>query len=285
MKAKVWFFCIVAMLSGGLFPLTANALFQLSMSSAWVTPTTLPGGDPTYNVWAYVQIVGVDFDDPTPNPCYQRTGCKLRFAFLGAYTDDPGWPATYDDSQYPTLGNFASTTANRNAMYRRAKVGYTVPYGEKVPTNAGCVFIVPTINRGWWGANEPINGLPAVSPCTYTYMPASDCKLNPNTLEVSFGTVAPEEVSTREVITPYTLQCTPGVERYVTISTGGLERVVMNGSGRIYAELDWGAGYGKALRTPLKDNVALKLKTRLVGFTSSDVGDFTGSTVVQIAYM
>ncbi|PRD16626.1 hypothetical protein CQW29_02880 [Pantoea coffeiphila] len=59
----------------------------------------------------------------------------------------------------------------------------------------------------------------------------------------------------------------------------------MNGSGRIYAELDWGAGYGKALRTPLKDNVALKLKTRLVGFTSSDVGDFTGSTVVQIAYM
>lgn len=215
----------------------------------------------------------------TPNPCWGRTSCDLRFFTIdeswlpggnsGYETiDGGGWSSKNPTSRYYTLDAWWRDVTDKGRVGRDH-----LPYSKG---DTPCVVVAASQRLRMVGGT-------IVSNCAKGIVQAPTCAVRPTNLypylSKSLGGPEPE-VSIPDV----TLTCTGDAS--VMIETNSGEQIALGGSSQSYALLDWGAGFGNPRIVTARKNVAmpLPLRVRGVGLDLLGAGTFTGSAIINVSY-
>lgn len=253
---------------------------QVSLSHAALQTIALRNPDP--NTYNFVLATG-SFDDPTPNPCYRRENCDLRFFIIdrdwlpagdaiystdrGSF-DTPEWPGSYR-----TLGEYWKAARNRT------RVGFVKsPVREVLKP---CLVVgASDIDQPEWSVLRPGT---IVSNCATAHIQAPSCSLSPETTNISIIS-SPSASGAVWDAPPLTLSCKTG--GYVKIETAAGEAIRLSGSPTARAVLDWGAGFGRPSVVWVQPNstVPIRLRVRTEGLETASAGVLSGSAIVSLSY-
>lgn len=212
------------------------------------------------------------------NPCYAWPACELRF-----YTIDESWLPP-GQSGYPTNGwtpwysvtpiyEFETLDAWWDEVRNKTRIGR-----DNLPGNYGnkpCVVVAA-------GEAHQMIANTIVSNCARGIVQAPDCKITNPSLTLDFGATAPTGAPVSQ--TSVTFLCSGDTVRTLSIETNADELIPLGGSAALKAQLDWGAGYGKAGKIQIRGSHNLTLRGRLLGLDGAQPGLFQGSAVVNISY-
>ena len=268
----VLYYLIVLVTSG---PACANVVVSVVEPPAKPTGTFL------------VSLVGASETDPTPNPCHRKPGCVLYFytideswlpAGLAGYsTADAGWAQRgEDDADFLTLGDWVTYTHRWGNTHR---IGNDY-LPDDLLSDGPCVVVAAGID-----SKRMIPGT-IVSNCARGIVQAPTCELLPSMINLSTE-LYNRERNHHEVLpdTPIQLTCTHDSDVQIETNTG--ERIPLGGMSEFYAELDWGAGYGKpgSYKVTANEPSTVRLRASIQGYEKIEPGKYSGTAVVNVSYL
>jgi len=250
----------------------AHANVTISVS----TVPEAPGGNFS------ASIVGASNQDKTRNPCYARSGCKLRFftiseswlpSGLAGYMtkDGQSWQHTGGglDHEYATVGSWWSSVTNKDRVGR-----------DNLPTLYGddpCVVLAA--DNGGQAMLVNTN----ISNCAKGLVQVPSCKVSPEQIIVTFDTTAGQDIY-EQTVPGVQVSCSQSVD--LRIETNSAEEIPLGGDNATVAILDWGRGYGRPGVFNLSGNesrpVPLRVKTR--GIDRLGPGVYSGTAIVNVTY-
>ncbi len=249
-----------------------------ALSALRVSVTSAPGNP---NGVFMAQLDGGNTNDRTPNPCYRKNGCRLVFFTIdsswlplgrdgyGSY--DKGWDSPYDDSYWPTLGQWFTWVRDKS----RVGSDYLPSHVQSNPRP--CIAIA---------AREPEYTMIAgtiVSNCAKGIVQAPSCKMTPETLNVHLS-IAEGTDSPGVAVGGVSISCTTSTR--VRIETNTEEEIPLSGMSNATAILDWGAGYGRSvsLNVQASGSKPIPLRVKTKGLAKLGAGVISGSAIVNISY-
>ncbi|MGQ8775445.1 MrpH family fimbial adhesin [Serratia sp. NA_112.1] len=214
------------------------------------------------------------------NPCYGESRCRLHF-----YTIDESWlpngahySATDVDDWIHQSGRHISTFEYLDTWWagvqNKGRVGRD--YLEPLLGNKPCVVIAAGID-GYLKVGT------LVSNCAKGIVQATSCSFFSNSMQLDFGTITADRVNAT-ASTTVNVSCTIGASVDLVIETNSGERIPLSITDDIYAELDWGGGYGRPYKFRGGGWNTVNLKGRLGGRDLGKPGAFRGSVIVNLSY-
>ncbi|MHA6679821.1 hypothetical protein ACX43S_25350 [Enterobacter cloacae] len=222
-------------------------------------------------------VVAADFNDPTPNFCYEKNEC-----YFAGFANSKSWGeqgkqgyGTSDLAQVParraaakkakTMGELAVALREQGLLYIEMKDFLDIDKG----TDATFCMYAHT-NTGKQQAGT------LVSNCSDAPVAPVSCKLTPEAVLFDWGTVTPKIANTRQLKKNVTLKCTKPTNIRLYISG---DYISLNGNQDTRAEFNFGNGWTGKTEVYVENDISVEMNSRLVGFEDKN-GDFSGSSVL-----
>ncbi|MDI3197825.1 abortive infection protein [Serratia ureilytica] len=231
-----------------------------------------------------VELVGASDTDATPNPCYQKPGCLLRYFTIdeswlpggqqGYGTWDPSWAGNNDDAAYRTLGAWVKHYRDQGILYRAGRDNLPAESVNEGP----CVVVA--------AGNPQMVVNTIVSNCARGIVQAPTCDLVPTMINLTTEMTNWGRNRTDTVPdTPIQLTCTQTTDAQIETNTD--EKIPLGGSSEFYAELDWGAGYGKPGKYKVTANKpsTIRVRASIKGYEKVEPGKYSGTAIVNVSYL
>ncbi|CAI1889610.1 MULTISPECIES: hypothetical protein [Serratia] len=241
-----------------------------------VTQPENPNGDFS------AKIVSADFNDPTPNYCYQVTGCSWR-GFVnskswgvngknGYNTADTAYKDKRENIAYMsrTMGEVATRLRNENIL-EIVMIDYLGHDNGEKGDPTFCVYAYK--NRG----NQQEGTL--ASNCADSPPIQTVCELTPDSVVFNWGTVNQSKSGYIELEKSAQVKCSrPSTIR---LSVSGMT-IPLNGDSSTRAEFNLGDGWTGSVQKSVDTAPAvMPIQARLVGL-ESQVGTFNGSSILLL---
>lgn len=193
-------------------------------------------------------VVSWDTNDPTPNPCYRKSGEPAKCSFITIGVNfctifSGGTPATCS----PNIGG--DFNASRKYVNNYAWIEEKKTMGELGYMFAGYGFlnvpyqITPTGNGfGWvcaymgYLAGPMLTKLPG-SQCSNVTVPPNICAIDEDTVELDYGALTPDQVDGARLSTQLHVRCNETMNIRVQGSVFGLDSIDLRADQSIKANL------------------------------------------------
>ncbi|MEW5494395.1 hypothetical protein ABGT23_01910 [Enterobacter cloacae] len=225
------------------------------------------------------KIVASDFNDLTPNYCYNKDSC-----FFSGFVNDKSWGETglggygsYDNERISerqraarearTMGELAQLLSNRGLL--------AVTMRDSLPANLGnsptfCVYAKTSVSNQIAGT--------LVSNCADAPVAPISCKLTPEQMNLDWGTITNKAAGHLEISKKVNISCTKASNVGLSISGGSIP---LNGDVNIRAEFNLGDGWTGKTQLNVLDDIVVEIKSRLVGLENEE-GVFYGSAILMM---
>ncbi|EKS6735761.1 hypothetical protein ACM93F_004233 [Enterobacter ludwigii] len=231
--------------------------------------------------FAYGTIVAANYDDPTPNFCYQREEC-----YYAAYVIPKGWVAKpgYPTFDYPV----------DRRRFDAAKNSLTMGEVARALRDNGQLFIEMSDRMG--SGEHEINDLVfclfasyrlamvqdvRASNCADAPVPPSSCELSPAMVNFDWGRIPNIQASQILLSRSIKVDCTQPTNIRLAISG---EFIPLNGDLSKRAEFNLGSGWSGKTEVNVRNSAIIEMKARLIGLDDVE-GDYSGSAVLIFEQM
>lgn len=226
--------------------------------------------------WLYSTIVSANFDDPTPNYCYQRKNCYFAMFDIprvwGENGEDKRGSQDTSSSEVRseaafsarTMGEVARNLRDRGLLHKELST-FWASY-EKICLYAG--FKHDRIVRQYAGT--------LASNCVDIAVVPTACTITPESLSFDWGTLTNTEVSAVELTQSLMVTCTQPTNARLSISG---EIIPLNGDSTTFAEFNLGSGWTGSTNVSVKSSEVINMKSRLKGLDNRS-GEYSGSAIL-----
>lgn len=251
------------------------------------------------------KIVSMDFDDPTPSPCYQ----KACIATIGVYTNLSSKPAPYMQTYLSyawemgpiyhskTMGELYKALSSKaeNNFYVGAEVG---GYGNIRYYCDPDISPEICINKNKWEAYSKVcyalvyfrtsysyyNAFPGQS-CIGPTPPNNECNIDAGAVTLDHGQLSTDEVNGHKKQETFRISCTyPANADISLVSNNASEKIMLKGDDSLYSTvtIDGVPGItGKKINIPT-GGASINLESTLHTVGNVEEGPFSGNGILII---
>ncbi|MGP2773762.1 MrpH family fimbial adhesin [Serratia marcescens] len=257
-------------------------------------------------------IVSIDFNDPTPNPCYRTHGCNISLGVFhnfsglatgnGPYREYIGaWSPTGTywggGNEEKTMGELYKSlnTKSNSFLVGKTVIGYTSPryFCDPELYSTGCIitnkweayskvcFILGYDQTGSSTYKYPFPGQSCIGPTP----PNNQCNIDAGSVTLDHGQLGTDEVNGNKRKESFRISCTyPANANIALLSNNGNEKIMLKGDNSLYSTvtIDGVPGMtGKKINIPT-GGVSIDLESTLHTVGNVEEGPFSGNGILII---